>query len=130
MPMLHSAIRLPCCTGRFPGSSMSERPPPPQQHDGATPAAKPGTASPGPKTQEKREEVQAPAPQETLQQRLTPPSRASPVQQAQQEEPMDTDPPRPPATSQPPPPPKEMETAFTEEPKTVEPVLNGTYVHT
>ena len=105
---------------------MSERPPPPPQPDGATPAAEPGTASPGPKTQEKREEIQAP--QETRPQRLTPPFRASPVQQAQQEEPMDTDPPHPPATSQPPPPPKEIETASMEEPKTVEPVLNGTYV--
>ena len=105
---------------------MSERPPPPQQLDAATPAAEPGIASPGPEKDETGEDVPAPPPQETRQQR---PSRASPVQQAQQEEPMDTDPPHPPATSQPPPPPKEMETAFTEKPTTVEPVLNGTYVH-
>ena len=106
---------------------MSERPPPPQQLDAATPAAEPGIASPEPETDETGGYIPAPPPQETGPQRLTPPSRASPVQQAQQEEPMDTDPPHPPATSQPPPPPKEMETAFTEEPKTVEPVLNGTY---
>ena len=105
---------------------MSERPPP-QQLDAATPAAEPGIASPEPETDETGGDIPAPPPQETGPQRLTPPSRASPVQQAQQEEPMDTD---PPVTSQPPPPPKEMETAFTEEPKTVEPVLNGRYVHT
>ncbi|CAI8008749.1 hypothetical protein GBAR_LOCUS5961, partial [Geodia barretti] len=110
---------------------MSERPPPPQQLDAATPAAEPGIASPGTKTDETGGKiVPAPPPQETRQQRLTPPSRASPVQQGQQEEPMDTDPPHPPATSQPPPPPKEMETAFTEEPKTVEPVLNGLQLKT
>ena len=108
---------------------MSDGPPPLRQPDAAAPAVSLETASPR-REAEAKGAVPAPPPPETRQPQPTPTARASPPiqqppqkqsQQQQQEEPMDSS--HPLATTQVS---QEMETTFTDDPKTVEPVQNGT----
>ena len=115
----------------FLRSSMSDGPPP-QQPDPAAPVVSRETASPR-REAEAKGAVPTPPPPETRQPQPTPTARASPPiqqppqqrpQQQQQEEQMDTS--HPLAATQVS---QEMETTFTDDPKTVEPVQNGTSLY-
>lgn len=116
----------------FLRSSMSDGPPP-RQPDATAPAVSPETASPRREAEAKGAVPAPPPPEARRQPQPTPPARGSPPiqqppqkqpQQQQQEEPMDTS--HPLATTQVS---QEMETTFTDDPKTVEPVQNGTFLY-